>query len=167
MPCTVVRLHVFPEYCSSHAILKGQQVQFSQISALMRRRSDLLLSGETTLLAGAFSYPLPVFLRSGRIVVQDKDDAGTLLNLVRNSLADRALARITPTVRAVDIPRGGRFRAWVDWQGRGPQGLDTPLGSMICYLAPGQSGPRIEMISCPRLSMPDLVPRLAALARCA
>ena len=142
-------------------------MQFSEISALMRRRSQLLLAGEVDTLAGAFSYPLPVFLQSGRIVVQHRQDAGMLLQLLRTSLADRALAQITPTVRAVDIPRGGRFRAWVDWQASGPQGQDTPLGSMICDLGQGQAGPRIEMVSCPRLSMPDLVPRLAALARCA
>lgn len=133
----------------------------------MRRRTQLLLAGDVDVLAGAFSYPLPVFLRSERIVVRHKEDAGALLHLLRNSLADRALARITPTVRAVDIPCGGRFRAWVDWQACGPQGQDTPLGSMICYLGQGQASPRIEMVAWPRLSMPDLVPRLATLARCA
>lgn len=165
--CNVVALLILPELFVFQNALKGQKVQFSDISALMRRRAELLLAGEVEGLAGAFSYPLPVFLRSGRIVLQDKEDAGTLLHLVRTSLADRALARVTPVVRAVDIPRAGRFRAWVDWQATGPRGQDTPLGSTVCYLGQGPSGPRIQMVSCPRLSVPDLAPRLTALARCA
>jgi hypothetical protein len=74
------------------------------------------------------------------------------------------VAALVPTITAVDLPRGGRFRVWVDWHSAPHPGGPAHLASAIYYCRQVPSGMRIEMVDCTSLAISDLQPELVALA---
>jgi hypothetical protein len=67
-------------------------------------------------------------------------------------------------VVALDLPRGGRFRVWVDYHQVIPGQDPSLFSSVLYYCSKAATGFRIEMVSYPRLSTPELKPQFAALA---
>jgi hypothetical protein len=72
-----------------------------------------------------------------------------------------------PKVVALDLPRGGRFRAWVDWNELTMPVENARLSSVVYYLRETDSGLKTEMVEYTRLSMPELAPQLAAMGMAA
>lgn len=91
-------------------------MQYSQITTHLRQRGEALLSGDTGRMVGDFLYPLPVFMQSSRIVITSPGHARVIFDHLRKALVGRGVVTLRPTIAAVDLPRAGRFRVWVDWQ---------------------------------------------------
>lgn len=140
---------------------------FSQVQALMRQRGEALLGGRFDTLTATYRFPMPLFLRRQRIVVQDRDEATGMLAMLQGTLAESGVRALLPQVRAMDIPRSGRFRVWLDWHTSSPRVPDSLIGSMVYFLQAQGSDFRFEMVACNHLSMPGLAPRLVTMARCA
>lgn len=139
----------------------------SQIAAQLLLRGDLLLAGRIGDLLDCYNiYPLPVFLPTGRLLLAGPNEARVALSLLRHALLQGGVVALRPQVRAVELPRAGRFRVWVDWhelpQGAGP----VRESSAIYYCRSNGPGPGLqtEMVNYTRLSMPDLAHQFEALA---
>lgn len=137
---------------------------YSQASAFMRSRGDLLLSGNLQALSASYLFPLPIFLAANRLVVRSPDEVCMVFSLLRTALVERGVVALEPKVTAMDLPRAGRFRVWVDWHELTVPVEDARYSSAVYYCKSGPSGPQIEMVNYTRLSMPELKPRFAALA---
>lgn len=137
---------------------------FDQIAAQLRFRADSLLSGRYEGIAADYAYPLPVYLGANRIIVRTPDEAQAMLNLQHSVYLGRGVQRLTPTVKALDLPRGGRFRVWVDWREDAPDTRETRVSTAQYYCRITPAGLRIEMVNYTRLSMPEFKPHFAALA---
>lgn len=140
---------------------------YSQISALMRRRGELLLAGRTDELLATYRFPLPVYLRTARFTLATPERAWPVFAILRQYLLDRGVTALVPRISALDLPRDGRFRVWVDWNELAPCDQAVRLSSAIYYCRETPSGAVIEMVNYRRLSMPGLTPQFAALARSA
>ena len=136
----------------------------SQIAAQLCIRGEQLLAGQFDPLLDGYHYPLPVFLPTLRMVLQGPDAARCALALLRHALIDRGVVSLCPLVTAIELPRAGRFRLWVDWQERGLPGTESRTSSAIYYCRATALGPRIEMVNYTHLSMPDLHQQFEALA---
>ncbi len=137
---------------------------FSQISAQLRSRAHWLLAGRIDEIVAQHQFPLPVDFGDSRLIVRSPDEARMLLGHLRAAYAGRGVAALVPTITALDMPRGGRFRIWADWHHATQSGSPTYLASVIYYCRQVPAGMRIEMVDCTSLMIPDLQPELVALA---
>ena len=144
--------------------LKGFLVMFSLVTAHLRRRADLLFGGHYDQIAAQYSYPLPMYLGTTRVIVRNPDEACSILCLLRAAYLERGVIALQPLVTAVDLPRDGRFRAWVDWHELARSAQESRASSVVYYCKSIPTGLRTEMINCARPSMPELNPHFAALA---
>jgi len=124
---------------------------FSKIASQLCTRAEWLLAGRFDAILADHRFPLPVDFGASRLVVRTADEGRMLLSLM-------------PTITALDLPRGGRFRIWADWHGTTREGSPLHLASVIYYCRQVPGGLRIEMVDCTRLLIRDLHPELVALA---
>jgi hypothetical protein len=137
---------------------------FSQLTAHLRHRAELLLGGRFDQVAAQYVYPLPLYIGASRVIVRNAVDATDILCLLRATFLERGVIALQPRVTAIDVPRAGRFRAWVDWHELALPVTETRVSSMIYYCKSTPTGLRTEMVDCTHSSMPELQPHFAALA---
>ncbi len=137
---------------------------YSQVSKLLRDRGEMLLSGQFERLIADYVFPLPVFLPSSRLVIHTPDHAWPVLSHLRSALLERGVAALLPKVSAIDLPRAGRFRVWVDWQEIAFPATETRISQAVYYFRQTDLGPQTEMVNYTHLSMPELNRQFVALA---
>lgn len=158
---------ILPRWMNIQKVLGTPEVLYSQACAFMANRAEQMLSGQLETLVASYAFPLPVYLRDQPLVVTSPDRACAMLCLQRLSMIQRGVILLRPTVTAMDLPRTGRLRVWVDWLELAVPPEGTRSASAIYYCSTLQNGLRIEMVSYTRLSAPELQPQFAALARSA
>lgn len=122
------------------------------------------MAGQLDEILAEHQFPLPVDFGDSRLVVHTPDEARLLLGHLRAAYAGCGVNALVPTITAIDLPRGGRFRIWADWHGTSETGQPAHLSSVVYYCRQVPSGMRIEMVDCTSLLFPDLHPELVALA---
>jgi hypothetical protein len=142
----------------------GDAVLYSQVIAQMRRRADGFLAGRLDDLVKDYVFPLPVDLLSTRVIARTREEGRAMLELQRNAMVERGVIALQPDVTAVDLPRAGRFRVWVDWHEITPSPEGARLSSAVYYCRFVGADLKIEMVDYIRLSSPELQPQFAALA---
>lgn len=136
----------------------------SEVAAHLARRGDLLLSGQIDALLATYLFPLPVFLEERLLLVRSAVQARAILDHLRGTLGERGVARLQPKVTAVELPRAGRYRVWVDWQEMAAPFDRTSVSSAIYYCRDTADGTRIEMVNYTRLAHPALNRQIQRLA---
>ncbi len=136
----------------------------SQLTAELRARGHLLLQGRIDELIDNYIFPLPVFLPEQRMLLTCRAQGRAVFSLLHASLKRTGVTTLQPQVQAVELPRSGRFRVWVDWQERVLPTAETRVSSAIYYFRVTRLGPGIEMVDYTRLSMPELHQEFEALA---
>jgi hypothetical protein len=137
---------------------------FSEVASQLRNRAAWLMAEHYDRIMAEYCFPLPVHLDTSRVIVRSAEEARAMLRLQRATFLERGVIALKPSVTATDLPRGGRFRIWVDWHELRVSD-QTPLQSKaIYYCRQTPSGFQIEMIDYTRLSMPELQTQFAALA---
>lgn len=136
----------------------------SQIAAQLRNRGDLLVAGRIEELLATYHFPLPIFLPEQRLVLQGPEEARAAFAILHRGLAQGGIVELRPQVKAVELPRAGRFRVWVDWQELALQDVQVSTSSVIYYCRATPLGPLIEMVNYTHLSMPELNEQFQALA---
>lgn len=137
---------------------------FSQVSSHLRARGELLLSGQIDQMIANYIFPLPVFLHASRLVVHTPDHACMVFSHLRAMLQERGVVALRPKVSAIDLPRAGRFRVWVDWQEIAVPAEATRISQAVYYFRQTHLGLQTEMVNYTHLSMPELDRQFAALA---
>lgn len=139
-------------------------MQFSQITSHLQRRGELLLSGQIQTLVSDFDFPLPVFLCSSRMVITTPEQAWVVFDHLRKAYVERGVVMLRPKVSAIDLPRAGRFRVWVDWQEIAFPAEASRISQAVYYCRQTALGLRTEMLNYTHLSMPELNGQFEALA---
>ena len=139
-------------------------MQYSHVTSHLRSRGELLLSGQIEDMVASYIFPLPVYLQSNCLILHTPSDACVVFDHLRDALLQRGVVSLRPEVNAMDIPRAGRFRVWVDWHELAFPVEETRKSSVIYYCRETEFGPQVEMINYTLLSMPELNQRFTALA---
>ena len=137
---------------------------FSKVASQLRNRAAWLLAGDYDRIVAQYQFPLPVHLGSSRVIVRSAAEARSMLQLQRLGFMERGVVALIPTVSAMDLPRDGRFRVWVEWHELTLPEQGPVQSSALYYCRQTPAGFRIEMVDYTRLSMPELQPHFAALA---
>jgi hypothetical protein len=137
---------------------------FSEVASRLRNRASWLMAEQYDRILADYCFPLPVHLDTSRVIVRNPDEAAAMLRLQRTAFLERGVVALTPCVTAMDLPRGGRFRIWVDWHELTVSEQGPLQSKVIYYCRQVPGGFRIEMVDYTRLSMPELHTQFAALA---
>ena len=119
---------------------------FREMQDQMQRRADLLLSGRFEDMSRQYIYPLPVYLDTRMVAVRDASDGIGCAAALRAALCRRQIRSLTITVRAIEIPRGGRFRVWADWHAVSDKCARSRLLGLTCYMRETGQGFLPEML---------------------
>lgn len=137
---------------------------FSQVSRHLQSRAEMLLSGQLDRMVADYVFPLPIFLHRSRLVLRTPGHAVIVFAHLRAALADCGVVALKPDISAIDLPRAGRFRVWVDWQEIASPAEAARISRAVYYCRQTELGLRTEMLNYTHLSMPELNHQFAALA---
>jgi hypothetical protein len=119
-----------------------------RIERLMEWRAGLLRAGRIEDLARQHICPMPIYVKGRmRSVASYRQLEEALRQIHAGVLALEAGAPMVK-VRAVELPRGGRFRVWCDWLAPSPGRPPVLLASTVDYLRQTDHGPLTEMLEC-------------------
>lgn len=139
-------------------------MQFSQLTSHLQRRGELLLSGQIADLVAQFDFPLPVFLGQRRMIITSPEQGWLVFDHLRKAYVERGVVMLRPRISAVELPRAGRFRVWVDWQEIAFPVEASRMSQAVYYCRVTSLGLRTEMLDYTHLSMPELNGQFEALA---
>lgn len=128
----------------------------SQVLAHFQVQSDLLLAGALEGFGAMFTLPLPIHYPGGLTVVRPEAGADFLMRM-RNELVHRGIVGMRPVIAAMELPRAGRFRVWIDWQEITASGAAIPGSRIVYFCRNSVDGLRTEMMQYTHLSSPGLV----------
>lgn len=154
----------FRSTSTQRSVLIGYLVQYSQVLSQIRNRADFFMAGELAPVAAQYVYPLMVDLAANRVIVRSAEEACAMLELQRLSVIERGVVHLEPKVLAVDMPRNGRFRVWVDWQEHSEKDSASRHSSAVYFCRVAEVGFKIEMIHYTKLAVPEMNHQFAALA---
>jgi hypothetical protein len=137
---------------------------FSEVALQLRNRASWLMAGHYDRIVAEYCFPLPVHLDASRVIVRSATEATAMLRLQHATFVERGVVALKPSVTAMDLPRGGRFRIWVDWYEVTVSDQGPLQSKAIYYCRQASAGFQIEMVDYTRLSMPELQTQFAALA---
>ncbi len=129
---------------------------YAGIQHLMQWRSDLLISGRVSDLAGQFTYPLILFRNRKRQVVNRPDVMADAYGRLHLSLQVRGVVRIRAHVTAMDIVRNGSFRVWVRSHMLDARGAEIESHDKLHYCRETPRGIRTEMVEFRSCPVPEL-----------
>lgn len=126
----------------------------SQISAHFRIQGERLIAGDLASIALHYSFPLPVHFPNDLTVAFSPEQSNAMLEKRRQDLVARGVVALRPNITALDMPREGRFRVWVDWKEQTATGSEMRGSSAIYYCRAGAFGLQTEMIQYVHVSEP-------------
>jgi hypothetical protein len=137
---------------------------FHHAASFFAHRGDMLLQGRIDEILPTYCFPMVLDLADRRMIVRGPSEAQPMLATLREALLERGVFALRPKVTALDLPRRGRFRVWVDWQELALPVEGTRMSSVIYYCRQGHGRLQTEMLEYRQMSMPELAVRFQDLA---
>jgi hypothetical protein len=88
---------------------------YQRIKSLVHRMAAQFNAGEFHALSADYVFPLPVQVNGSLVVLHTPSDMAVALANYRDQNTSQGLSPSYPNIVAIDLPRNGRFRLWVDW----------------------------------------------------
>jgi hypothetical protein len=129
---------------------------FTQMQTMLNRNTQALLSGDTDDIAERCHYPMVIHAPNRVMPFHAPTDyAATLKHMSARMRDDYKVTDIIVRLRTMDVPQGGRFRAWATMSY--VFAVDTPPRSTnvtyYCRLVDGQI--KVEMVEMDCEILPD------------
>jgi hypothetical protein len=122
---------------------------YARLQNLMQWRMSLLLAGRHDDLAREYLYPLPVYLGGRQQVLRDTAEMEQSLRRLQSIASAMGITRMEARVRAIELPRQGRFRVWVSHRDLGPGEEVKNAGQFVHYCRLTEHGIKTEMSDYP------------------
>lgn len=81
-----------------------------------------LSAGRYEQLTPRFSFPAPVFVNDSAAIMANPTQIWGFFESLHTLFVTAELPQFSAEVAAIELPRSGRFRMWVDWVAMGPNG---------------------------------------------
>lgn len=126
----------------------GIMTSYVRIGNLMAWRAGLLMAGCADVLAREHLFPYAVYLPDRLRVHGTEAELAESFAQIARALAATGARRLDAKVTAVDLPRGGRFRVWVDWVVTRADDTRHLVAQTVEYVRETSDGLRGEMTEC-------------------
>lgn len=104
------------------------------------------MAGQYATVATGYAFPLVVYLHNRPCVLSSGTQGEAFFRCLHLSLVKAGIQRLDVRVTALDLPREGRRRCWIDWWGISGAGRRSIVLQTVCYGADHAEGLRIEMV---------------------
>jgi hypothetical protein len=121
---------------------------YDSIGRLMDWRAALIMSGRFEDLSREHLYPMPVYIGDRMRALASPRELEAAFRGVRHGLLAAGATALSAQVTAVEVPRKGRFRVWVDWVARLAGEKSLLVASTVEYMCTTDAGLRTEMSEC-------------------
>jgi hypothetical protein len=147
---------IFVLLLTSWTIAQKGKEMFTEMQAMLDRNAADLLAGNTGAIADRCHYPMTVHAPDKVVPFQTASAYAAVLAHIADRLRnDYKVTEVIARLRTMDVPRGGRFRAWARLTYR--FAIDTaPRETNVtyyCRLVNGQI--RVEMVEMDCEVLPD------------
>jgi hypothetical protein len=115
---------------------------------LMEWRAGLLQAGRVEDLARQHICPLPLYVEGDMRPVGSSRQLEDIFRGIHGGLRAAGSERLTIEVRAVELPRKGRFRVWCDWVVHRTGQAPRRVAATVDYLRQTEAGLMTEMLEC-------------------
>jgi hypothetical protein len=122
------------------------------VHAMIARQADLLFRGDTAAMLTAFDLPLAVQHGDDMLVMATAEQFCGVMAGHRAALVATNVTGLQARMTAIELPRRGRFRVWVDLDHLRDAGIDPGADQFVLYCRQDLPDIRIELIDCIRLS---------------
>ncbi len=125
------------------------------VQAQFQRHGDLLMAGRYADLSVYYETPLPIHFDTSMAIAGTKDALRDYFSNLHHALMARGITRISPQITAREVPRGNRFRVWLNWLNMTP-GTNPSRSEAVYFCRKEQGLMQIEMIHYTVISMPEI-----------
>lgn len=133
---------------SYNLTVSGSVMMNMAISQLMDWRAGLLRDGRVEDLARQHLFPLAVYSGGAARPVASASQLADLFQTMHQNIRLLGDARLNAKVRAVELPRNGRFRVWTEWLLESPGKPDQMVARTVDFMRDTPKGPMTEMLEC-------------------
>ena len=119
---------------------------YAQATSLVTRLAEMFNGRDVRAIADCFVFPLPVQVQDDLIVFHTAERMTEALLFYRANNVQQGLSPSVPRIAAIDLPRNGRFRLWVDWNYPETPGMQTQKTQNIYYCSASGGHIVIEMV---------------------
>lgn len=124
----------------------GWNVMYQKLQDQVQTRADLLLAGRFDDLAPEYLFPMPVYVNDQMIPLRCPAEGINRAAALRDLLQRRQVDMLKITVKAVELPRAGRFRVYADWHALSQTAKQSQLWQLTYYMRDTAQGVRSEML---------------------
>ena len=129
---------------------------FQKIEKAMQHRADLLASGQIGELVKHYLYPLVLYLGEQQKVVDGPDEMVGIFKELQQDHQSRGVTHLVAEVAAMDLPRQGRFRAWVSYHEKGVDLSNLSRRDVVHYCRGTEQGILTEMVEYDHCAIPQI-----------
>ena len=129
---------------------------FRKIEANMQRRADLLAAGRLGELVEAYLYPLVLYLGNQQKIIDGPGEMIWVFSELQQDHLTRGVTHLVAEVAAVDLPRQGRFRAWVSYHEMGSGTWQPKRSDVVHYCRDTAEGIKSEMLEYESCAIPHI-----------
>lgn len=123
------------------------------VTTFLGSMAEAVLSGPIEAMVARHVFPYPMQVEARLLMMWTPDELLAFLRQRRAILAGRGVLRVEAEVAGIEVPRGGRFRAWARWLHRYPGDSVEDESAGILFLRRGEDGLlRVEMSHFLRMS---------------
>ena len=121
---------------------------YEKMRLLMQWHSDLMNTGRFEDLAREYRLPMVIYRGAIQLVVHDVDQLVAYFKECLSARRARGVMDVRIVVTAVDLPRNGRFRVWLQHHERDALGVVVAQVDVIQYLRESNQDLLCEMVEC-------------------
>lgn len=133
---------------------------YAEVQAFLDRKAAWLNAGDFRGFVSDFDFPMALHIEGSLLLFVNPDAMIERLQQFRQILAQDGMHHMTPRLRAVEIPRLGRFRIWANWDHFDADGTVVRRSDYLYHCR--ERGGRItsEMVQVTQVASARLVPRV-------
>lgn len=129
---------------------------YARVQHFADRLARNLMTDDLDHILSDHDFPLPLHLEDRFILIEQPCDFSALMGEIQHLRAEAGISISLPEVVAVELPRAGRFRAWVRWHHRSAEACGRGHSDYVYYLHERGSDLAIEMLHITHLSITGL-----------
>ena len=133
-------------------------IMYQRVQNLFQWRADLLMANRLSDLAEQHMFPWTVYLENTPITVPTADSFAVSIGNFRDHIIARGTCQLIARLTALDVPRNGRFRAWISQFEMAPGENVVKSTRIIQYCRETEAGIRTEMTQCWNCAIEDFSP---------
>ena len=133
---------------------------YAEVQAFLTRKAALLNAADFRSFVADFDFPMALYVEGNLVLFVNPDAMVGGMTRFRAMLAQDGMHHRVPRLRAVEIPRLGRFRLWANWDHFDAEGRVVSQSDCVYHCRARGGHITSEMVQVTRVASQRLLPPL-------